>query len=109
MKKECSDFPLFCSVSDLSELGSGVVLYFYLLRFLAGMLLVAAILQIPMMVSYMNADKLHEWQLLHRSDAYSWTHSYHNARENNNACACIGVNNGMRSPSSSIRGTDSEY
>lgn len=109
MKKECLDFPLTCSVTDLSELGSGTVMYFHLLKFLGGVLLVVSIFQIPMMATYSSADKLNEWQLLHQSRAYSFVNSYSNAEDNNNPCACIGKNNGERGPSRDLEGTDDEY
>lgn len=64
----CPTFGLFCWPSELAELGSGVVLYFHFLAFLAGFLFIAFLIQLPAVVEYVGKDNLEMWKLYNNVD-----------------------------------------
>lgn len=60
--KSCKRFSLLCWPEELGELGSGYVLYFYLLGFMAMVLLLALLMQIPAFAAYADEDQVEAWQ-----------------------------------------------
>mmetsp|Transcript_73600 Transcript_73600/g.204539 ORF Transcript_73600/g.204539 Transcript_73600/m.204539 type:complete len:1065 (-) Transcript_73600:142-3336(-) len=86
--ERCEQFSLFCWPSDLAELGSGVVLYFHFLAYLAGFLFVAFLIQVPAMVAYANVDRLDAWVF----SAGSFT------TEDTSLCECVGRSDGPAIP-----------
>jgi hypothetical protein len=67
----CPKFNMSCWPSELAELGSGVVLYFHFLFFLAAFLLLAFLIQVPVVLEYMKEDNsnLTKWRTAEDPDA----------------------------------------
>lgn len=88
-RHDCPQFGLLCSPMDFAELGSGSVLYFFLLRFMILLLLLFLCLQIAVIVKYKEQDWTGGWQWHDWSEGWSL---------NNDPCECIGINNGQTGP-----------
>mmetsp|Transcript_17435 Transcript_17435/g.60879 ORF Transcript_17435/g.60879 Transcript_17435/m.60879 type:complete len:1104 (+) Transcript_17435:112-3423(+) len=88
--EECPQFPLTCDLDDLGELGSGFVMYFYLLRFFVIVLLAQVLFSVPAMVVYAKESSLSMW----------WWHDWHTGGWLDDEivekpCACRGDNGGF--------------
>mmetsp|Transcript_40267 Transcript_40267/g.85888 ORF Transcript_40267/g.85888 Transcript_40267/m.85888 type:complete len:970 (-) Transcript_40267:132-3041(-) len=73
--KSCPQFPVTAWPSAFAELGSGNVLYFHFLTFLAITFVVLYLLQVPNMALYGQEDNLSGWQHNDWQDAYGFSSS----------------------------------
>jgi len=98
-RASCEQFNLRCDITALAELGSGFVLYFSLVKFMALLLLFCGILQIPALVIYGGKNSLEAW----------WWHDWSRGHDLNaqEGCACIGSNGGFHGPVPAL--TNSSY
>mmetsp|Transcript_43336 Transcript_43336/g.102008 ORF Transcript_43336/g.102008 Transcript_43336/m.102008 type:complete len:1169 (-) Transcript_43336:51-3557(-) len=83
----CPQFNLLCWPEEFAELGSGAVLYFHFLAFLASMLLLLFAVQIPVMGLYATED----WS---GYDSWAWIDWQKSFFPDGKNCDCIGTNNG---------------
>ncbi|CAE8599718.1 unnamed protein product [Polarella glacialis] len=84
LSKACPRFPARCWPIELGELGSGYVLYFQFLTFLAIIFFTQLLLQIPAIATYAQFDDLVDWQ---------W-HDWNLAYSDRGSCSCIGNSSG---------------
>jgi len=83
----CPQFDLKCWPIDFAELGSGFVLYFHFLAFLAGLLAVMFLIQIPALYIYSQHDFLCRWE-----NVSDWQHLYRvSGLGHNTSCADSGA------------------
>eukprot|EP00927_Polykrikos_kofoidii_P035855 TRINITY_DN30364_c0_g2_i1.p1 TRINITY_DN30364_c0_g2~~TRINITY_DN30364_c0_g2_i1.p1 ORF type:complete len:1037 (-),score=158.51 TRINITY_DN30364_c0_g2_i1:328-3375(-) len=87
--KSCPRFRMLCWPREFGELGSGYVLYFHFLSFLATILFVLFLVQVPAMVQYGGQNWITGWQ-----NRGSWSDSYNLGSE---PCKCIEKNDGIKS------------
>jgi hypothetical protein len=86
LAKSCPQFSLTCWPRELAELGSGFVLYFQFLAFLGCLLGLTLCLQSPAVAAYLGEDWTVGWHWTKWGDMWSG---------NQDACKCIGSNNGI--------------
>eukprot|EP00929_Paragymnodinium_shiwhaense_P027723 TRINITY_DN16205_c0_g1_i1.p1 TRINITY_DN16205_c0_g1~~TRINITY_DN16205_c0_g1_i1.p1 ORF type:complete len:1180 (+),score=250.06 TRINITY_DN16205_c0_g1_i1:65-3604(+) len=79
--RSCPHFELDCSPEDLAELGSGFVLYFHFLRFMAAMLFLLVLFQIPGVVYYGHQNNAGHW---------AWYSETSSTSSSEARCSCIG-------------------
>mmetsp|Transcript_52582 Transcript_52582/g.118380 ORF Transcript_52582/g.118380 Transcript_52582/m.118380 type:complete len:1132 (-) Transcript_52582:28-3423(-) len=85
--RTCPQFDVLCWPQEFAELGSGTVLYFHFLAFLACMLLLFFLIQTPVMAIYASED----WAGYTSWPWIEWQDSF----LEDSPCACAGTNNGF--------------